>query len=179
MKRSLLISIALPMLFITLFSVASTRAQVVPPPLPMMVPESEFAVGSLMSANQRGFYMNDAHISIKEAKKYARPYRYAMRHIRRGQGWNVGAMILGGIGGGLIGFDVGNAIARGEFSGAGVVAGVIFAGAGFGMELLSISQYRKAAAEYNSHAGIAALPRREATLSLAATDAGMGLQLSF
>ena len=175
MMKTLLLTV------VTLFAAAmvQAQAQTIPPPPPMPPLLDDFVGGGFMTANQRGFYMDGVSISVKQAKNYARPYRQALRHIRRGQGWQIGGAILAGLGGGFIGIDIGSAIAGEKISGAGIAIGLILAGGGFGFELISISQYKKAAAAYNSSAGIVELPRREVTLDLATTGGGVGLQLTF
>ncbi len=153
------------------------QAQVLPPPLPPM--NGDLTMKGWMSANQRGFFMDGESISVKQAKKYVWTNRDALRHIRRGQGWQIGAVTLATVGGGLIGMDIGNAIAGEKINGAGIAFGLLVVGGGFGLELISISQFRKAAAVYNSSAGIVESPRREVTLDLATTGGGVGLQLTF
>ena len=153
------------------------QAQVLPPPLPPM--NGDLTMKGWMSANQRGFFMDGESISVKQAKKYVWTNRDALRHIRRGQGWQIGAVTLATVGGGLIGMDIGNAIAGEKINGAGIAFGLLVVGGGFGLELISISHYKKAAAAYNNATGLYVLPRHEVNLALAPTNGGVGLQLTF
>lgn len=170
MKKLLLILAAL-------FAVATTvQAQT----LPKLPSWDDYPAVSRMSADGRGFYMDGTPVTVKEAKDYARPYRQALRHIRRGQGWEVGAIFMASAGGTIIGTEIGLALSGEKINGAGIVLGLAVVGGGFGLELIAISQYRKAASAYNSATEIVGLtPAREAALALAATGGGISLQLTF
>jgi hypothetical protein len=191
------------LIFVALFAALCMQTQVqaqdlppMRPPLPPTLPAlDDFPTGGRMLADRRGFYMDGEPITVRQAKDYAWPYRKALKHIRRGQGWNVSALTLASLGGGFIGIDIGNTITGEEVAGAGTVLGLLLWGGAFGLEAIAISQFRKAADDYNTATGLVCVPEltpclapelapclapdHEITLALGPTPGGVGLQLTF
>jgi hypothetical protein len=102
-----------------------------------------------------------------------------MKHIRTGQVVYGFALVAAVGGGGLIGYQIGRTIGGAKVSTGGLVAGILVTGGAFGLMAITVGQYKKAAAAYNSATGHAHLPRHDVTLALAPTCGGLGLQLTF
>jgi hypothetical protein len=153
--------------------------QVSPPPPPLPSLDNFAITGGWMSASWRGFTMDGRAISVRQAKEYAQPYKEAIRHIRAGQGWMVGGTVLAAIGGYFVGHDLGMALTGKKITGAGIAVGLAVFGGGMGLTAITVSQYRKAAAAYNSAVGLVWLPERGPILDLTPTPGGLGLQLTF
>ncbi|MDR2882918.1 MAG: hypothetical protein LBU98_03985, partial [Alistipes sp.] len=60
-----------------------------------------------------------------------------------------------------------------------MVGGVATIGGAVGLTFVTVGQYRKAAAAYNSAAGLACVPRREITLAFGTAPGGIGMRLAF
>ena len=139
-----------------------------------------------MIANGKGFFMDAVQISYAEALNYAKPYPEVTKHLKAGRGMMVGTYIVSFGGGFMLGWGLGTQFNRkapksSKKTGRYLMAGgaVLIAGA-FGLEVGSIGQYKKAARAYNAATGYADVtPDCGMTLSLACTQGGLGLQLTF
>ena len=132
-----------------------------------------------MSANGRGFFMDGERISVARAKDYSRQFPEAMKHLRTGQ-TVYGVAIAAAVGGGyLTGYQLGRAASGKGVNAVALTAGVAVLGGAFGLTAVTVGQYKKAAAAYNSGTSLAQSPQCDITLALAPTRGGLGLQLTF
>ncbi len=132
-----------------------------------------------MTSRAGNFFLDGRQISIAEAKDLSIPYAEAIKHIRTGQGIYTLSIIMAIGGGGLLGWQLGAAIAGRDISIGGLVAGVLVTGGAFGIGAVTVAQYKKAAAAYNLANGIAGVPDYDIRLAVQPTVGGIGLALTF
>lgn len=136
-----------------------------------------------MTANGRGIFVDGGRITVAEAKALTRSFPEAMKHIRTAQAVYGVAMVAAFSGGYLLGTGLGRSMNH-QYDGTSksgyYLGGVALCGVAAGLTFVTIKEYKKVAAIYNSGSRptSAALQRR-ATLSLTPSGSGLGLRLVF
>lgn len=146
-----------------------------------------------MTASGRGFFMEGIRLTNAETRDILRPNTEAMNHMRNAQTAYVVAMVTSGVGGYLIGWGLGTDLRHrtnrpswqsNNEDGSTVgyyVGGAALIGVAAGLSAVTVKEWKKAAAAYNTAMGYASSTpfRRPVTLALSPARNGMGLRLTF